>query len=1326
ITRPTAAISYPYDNGYISQTGKITGGSYDEPNGMVKDVQVRVKQLTGPNAGKYWTVAGSSWAVAALENSVLAYGTLSPAATWWQLNTAPWQTGETYEINAWAQDKASNYQLVYATATNIKADFTAPTSTVTYPAHLQLVETELTVISGSASDAAPGALQSVRVSYQAFDGLYAGKWWDRAAGAWSSNSEILYDAAILGGNRWEATGASTPTWYTTLAGVKYDIFARAEDQAANAVVKPGLPAADSTYIRFTLKPPPPLSGITTPDTSVPNWKPSLPPSIIGTAVYSTTVQLLIVDYGPNLTEGTGNDDLAWNGGAWVSTNTFFDYVGVNTYNTPNWSWQIASEKWNVNRKYRVRSKASHTTNGSELAPGTGNEFIVDSTAPAAAITQPDKAYVIALTTITGNVSDTVPGTVNNAYFRVKRQGLAEYWNWQAATFTALSGQYTDLPASINAGVADYTTDYFKTGQAWEADKGYTVQLYLLDKAGNSGSAAEINFTIDRSSPTAVVVVPYDANKKGLRNLPSLSGTAADNRQNDDVRIAFQKWDGTNNLWYGFDGTSWDFNQSGAYWISMKLYGALSPDATWWSYAPAGLDGKFTPGTSGFRYIILSRASDLAGNTQAVFTTDVSSVIITMDKAAPSSAVTLPADDLDGASGRYNSSRIGKDATNTRFYGTSADGAYTQYNAGVSASQIRLTYLSGGDTYYWDQANLNFSSWTVTAAAAWAGALVGGAGPWTWTFLTDISWPAVDREYKLEARAMDDSRLSNDTGDGNWEDPQTRGTNIKYFLVDDSPPSVLITFPTANAVKTLAQLSGTASADIAGHKQTEVRISTTGVDGTKYWTGTGWAAADTTWIITTKEGPTSWYYMVDAPMLKDDVRYQFEARVKDYADNYSAVYSTYSVTYDITGPLVTLSYPANGATYSGVLFSTPMAGTSANNQSAAYTGVSTVAVALSEIGAEPGNSYLNCFNGSVFSGCTAPLWLPAQGAAANWGFNDPDIVFISDKRYKYEARSADLAGNYSAVSNAITKFDLDKPTSTVLSPSAEYVNSIPVISGQASDERYGAREYEAQLGTYTVRTAIKLVGGNWWNNSASAFNSASPLWYETGVNTAPYTLGQATVTWSYSLPAGLQSAISTNKRQDYRFVTYAYDQALNKEYGPASAEPGNADIPAEAGRIVQFDNEIPVAVATTPANLSYKYSVPALYGVVTDTGVVTAVQVLVKARGTSYNSTWKGTYLNASGDWDDTTGKYANWSTATYNNGAWSLALPSLTPVNNAKISVWARGADKAGNWQASPSNVQVDNNQNPDGSAAYYFTFDESRPLTGVTAPGTYAVAVAT
>nr|MDA3823126.1 hypothetical protein [Bacteroidales bacterium] len=339
ITKPTSSITYPYDNGYISQTGKITGDSYDKTHGIVAESFIRIKQLTGPKAGHYWRVVDSSWTIESepeIWNAVPTYGTLSPDATWWQLNTAPWQTGETYEMNAYVGDKAGNYETVYSTVTDIKADFTAPSSTVTYPADGTLVEVELTVISGSASDFAPGILDKVQVSYYCVDNTCSGQYWDRVSGAWNSATEIFYDADVVG-DAWTATGASTPTWVSDVDGVDYRIFAKGIDQAGNEVVKPGSTGVGS-HIQFTLKPPPPISGLINPNLSVPHWKANPAPTINGTATDATTVQIKVVDFGPDLIEGAGNDDLCWNGGAWVSTNTVNDFVGAHNFNAPNWNW----------------------------------------------------------------------------------------------------------------------------------------------------------------------------------------------------------------------------------------------------------------------------------------------------------------------------------------------------------------------------------------------------------------------------------------------------------------------------------------------------------------------------------------------------------------------------------------------------------------------------------------------------------------------------------------------------------------------------------------------------------------------------------------------------------------------------------------------------------------------------------------------------------------------------------------------------------------------------------------------------------------------------
>ncbi|MEK7721017.1 MAG: hypothetical protein AAB359_01355, partial [Elusimicrobiota bacterium] len=92
VTRPTGAVTYPGNNGYISQTGKITGGSYDSPNGKVDNIFVRIKQLTGANPDKYWSILLNDWTVTNTTNSVLSYGSLSSGATWWQLNAGPWAT----------------------------------------------------------------------------------------------------------------------------------------------------------------------------------------------------------------------------------------------------------------------------------------------------------------------------------------------------------------------------------------------------------------------------------------------------------------------------------------------------------------------------------------------------------------------------------------------------------------------------------------------------------------------------------------------------------------------------------------------------------------------------------------------------------------------------------------------------------------------------------------------------------------------------------------------------------------------------------------------------------------------------------------------------------------------------------------------------------------------------------------------------------------------------------------------------------------------------------------------------------------------------------
>ncbi|MBU4257708.1 hypothetical protein KKC04_04845, partial [Patescibacteria group bacterium] len=739
----------------------------------------------------------------------------------------------------------------------------------------------------------------------------------------------------------------------------------------------------------------------------------------------------------------------------------------------------------------------------------------------------------------------------------------------------------------------------------------------------------------------------------IRLISQISGTALDNWGNNEVKVAIRQLDAPP-LW--FDGSSFQLTQSATYWISVNSNGYLSPDATSWIYAPSGLDSKFTPGSSGLKYLLLSKAEDIAGNAQQNFNIDISSIIVNIDRKAPTSSITFPLDNSDGLSGRYQSSNVGKSATSSRLKGSVSDSFYTQNNAGVESGKIRVSYLETGDTYYWTGSN--FSSYTVTEITAWQGVNITENEPnWDWVYLPDMLWDG-DREYKLETKFMDKSRTAdNPLSEGNWE---TAPFVTHKFIVDDSPPSVEITSPTSVAHNSIPTIYGDANGDIAGFNSARIRIST-GTAVKKYWEGdtNEWVTAAETWNKTDKLGSTSWYYAVEGAMLEDDTIYTVSAKTLDYAGNYSILYSTYAFTYDITEPSVALNFPKNGKTYSQIFISTPVLGTSASNQSSPNTGVSTVTIAVSKVDGD--ENYTNCFDGSSFIACVAPIWLPINGGTvADWTFNDNDIAFINDSRYKFEAKSADFAKNNSSISGVIVKYDIEKPTSTITAPNGEYVNSLTQISGTASDDTDGALSYEAGLGTYTVKVAIRRLSGSagWWDEGTSDFSSGSPKWYEANNSTVT-----SPNEFSYGLSAAIQTNMTDPSRQNYqyRIVTWAYDLAQNREFGPNTGQPDNADIPASVGRTINFDNAIPVAITTAPANNSYKNDIPALYGITTDTGVVTTVQLMIKAD--AFSSVWKGTYNGDSTDWDDSD-LYTHWSTATYSNGEWNIPLPNIDYVNN--------------------------------------------------------------
>src|SRR6185437_7975581 len=203
-------------------------------------------------------------------------------------------------------------------------------------------------------------------------------------------------------------------------------------------------------------------------------------------------------------------------------------------------------------------------------------------------------------------------------------------------------------------------------------------------------------------------------------------------------------------------------------------------------------------------------------------------------------------------------------------------AGTAADAGPSASgpkdvQIRLSYLSGGASYYWTGSQ--FSSSTVNASTAWQSITTGGPG---WSYPIPITWPSdVSHAMTLQSRAEDNAVLADGTGAGNIDAAATPGVDVVSFNVDFVVPSGAITLPAANAfVNSLPLITGTASDDLAGVSNVNVEISS-GAGTRSDWSGSqGWNAAT---LYT-----SSWTYA--SPTWTTGIQFYLRLQVIDAAGN----------------------------------------------------------------------------------------------------------------------------------------------------------------------------------------------------------------------------------------------------------------------------------------------------------------------------------------------------------------------------------------------------------------------------------------------------------
>ncbi len=880
---PTSTILSPSDNSWYSnnagyQLSAIVGSAVDLPltglasGGLVSGMQAEVRDevtLTCWNGTDFSGACGgaATWKdMALVADSTYTYNTstLFAAAV----------DGRPYRVRVRAADSAldkdnilkSNVESVFSQGRNqntFRPDRTPPTTLIQSPATADVYV--FSSLSGTAADTYTG-VKRVQVAYYS---LTAQKWWNPATvGTFSLGDginpppELAYVEASTSTATpvpWTVTGSSVPA---LVNGQSYLVFARATDLVDNKTAWPGYagfttPPAQSSLIKINKVTPLPDSTISVPPSGVPYYRPTDLAVISGTLQAADTVQVMITDL-------SVTPNQVWTPGGWISTVTYLagctdstyvigkstcGYFGVDSIAAPNWSRATAGI-WPAGTAYfSVKSRAASDIDGiPELTPLPERYFYIDGDDPATTLAEPNAQYERSVPSIYGLASDVGVGKVVNVEVDISTMSGTYYWT--GSSWTASGAVW--LPAVPDDGFFDSNSEgwHLNTGlPAFENSKTYEVQVRITDKAGRQKyfPTPYQQFTIDTASPTARILLPDGL--QGVNIIAELSGTAADNGRNESVQVAIQQW-GSPQLWY--DGTGFNALQSNPYWLYVGgANGFLSPNATSWAYAPAGLDSA-SPG--GLKYLLLTRSTDVAGNLQDQFVVDVSSRVVFVDKAPPATSVTLPADDSNGLSGRYKSANIGKTATSSRFYGSASDSFYAANNAGVEKTLIRLSYLLSGDTWYW--IGTSFSSGTAALSASW----VNASGVGSWIYPNDITWPAGDREYALEARSMDATRPWDGIGQGNWETVLSQGQNLMKFVICDTPPDVAITTPTELSLTSDTNIYGTANGNLAGFNKAQVRISTGTGAAIKYWDGlaSSWVAAPETWNDSIRMGPTSWY------------------------------------------------------------------------------------------------------------------------------------------------------------------------------------------------------------------------------------------------------------------------------------------------------------------------------------------------------------------------------------------------------------------------------------------------------------------------------------
>jgi len=777
----------------------------------------------------------------------------------------------------------------------------------------------------------------------------------------------------------------------------------------------------------------------------------------------------------------------------------------------------------------------------------------------------------------------------------------------------------------------------------------------------------ITFVYDFTRPTVVVSRPvseryYGANPanpaEAAYYLDLMDGTSAD--LFDIARAEVQLYDvQSSSYWHT---TGWTVN------VSSWLYaGALS-----WSYAPPTL-------RDGYRYRLEARAFDIAGNMSNYATN-----YFYYDSSSPVAGITAP-----GLTGFYNNL--------PQLAGTAADpaggGAYYSDAYKVEVA-IQKYPLIGGQWWTGASFTSNDRVWLTDTTHPWPNWTLSGVSTPTWV---------TNTKYHIEARALDVAR-------------NTSTIVTQDFVYDTQVPDVLLTEPSGllTHLGSLMYIQGTSADSNALGQIREAQIRVKNLEDSQYWRWAGSnyleSSESAAWFVVsaTETIPfpyAKWFSTGTSPggpagvTLVSGKSYEINARALDKAGNYSSLFSTRTITYDIhmpTGAVTSFAasapwlYQRQISPLSGSAFDAPSGG--AAGLALLNAGGAQVRILEVETGLwwdNTGGSFNITDGNAAWTNCTgasSALWTYAHAALNG--------QLYTGRNYLAQFRGKDtstppntgpstdgLVASYTLAKDSVT-FTADKlePVSRVTFPKDDArLKVMNTITGTAIDALSGI----AVMGQVGVSVQQVSPGTDWWNGVAGGgFAPGSEVFYPlTPARNGTY----AGNDWSISAP-GLQDGYR------YRVRVQATD----------NAQPGGNTETDISSITFVYDITAPLAAITYPigmpdlrANLK---ALPTVSGTAFESFGIKSASISVQEVGGPYYDPYAVPFATFSS-------LTQKWITATISgtgpNYAWSAAAPELTDHKSYDIQIIAD--DLAGNVLIPPTATTV--------------RFDNTPPLSGAVTP---------